>query len=231
MVLAALLLSGCSDMQFVNATNLAPEKDPREDIVLTSVSADFTSGGLVEQRIQGKRAIYSEAGENLVVKNIAVTAVGSDMTTRSITKADLGEIYFADIPEKKIGRKDMKFAGNVLYRTPEATNPTTDSMRLTSDLITWDESEQKFRSPMGYQMILLPKGQAPIRQTGKGFEAAQDLTRFVVKTGIVTTDLTGDPQALRRELEKKFELWREEMDKSHGEGFIKPTPIPLPERN
>jgi hypothetical protein len=218
-------------MQFVNAPNLVPQKDPREDIVLTNVTADLTSGGLVQQRIGGEKAIYSEAAQDLTIKNISVTAYGSDNTTRSITRAELGEIFFADDPERSVGRRDMRFAGDVLYRTPQAADQTTDSMRLTSQLIIWDESEQKFKSPEGYQMLLLPKGQAPVRQSGKGFEATQDLTRFVVKTGVVTTDLKGDPEALRRNLEEQFEVWRAEVDKSRGTGFVKPTPIPLPQRD
>lgn len=226
-----LFLPACSDMQFVNATNLVPEKDPREDIVLTNVSADLTSGGEVQQRIRGSHAVYSEAGEDLAIKNISVTSYDENGTTRSITRAELGEVYFADLPERGVGRRDMKFAGDVLYRTPQADDPTTDSMWLTSELITWDESQQKFRSPEGYEMILQPKGQAPVRQTGKSFEAAQDLTRFVVRTGLVTTELAGDARALRRDLEQKFQQWEAEVDRSRGQGFVKPTPIVLPSRN
>lgn len=231
LVLLSLFLAGCSDMQFVNATNLIPEKDPREDIVLTNVSADLTSGGQVQQQITGSHAIYSEAGEDLVIKDIAVTSYDEKGIVRSITRAELGEVYFADLPERGVGRRDMKFAGDVLYRTPQADDPTTDSMWLTSQLITWDESQQKFRSPEGYEMILQPKGQAPVRQTGKSFEAAQDLTRFVVRTGLVTTELEGDASALRRELEQKFQQWQAEVDRSRGQGFVKPTPIVLPPRN
>lgn len=228
--MVALLLCGCSDMQFVNATNLVPEKDPREDIVLTNMSADLTSGGLVEQRISGEKAVFSEMGQDLAIQGISVTGFGSDRATRSITIADLGEIFFEDMPSRGVGRRDMQFAGDVLYRTPQANDPTTDSMRLTSELIIWDESEQKFKSPQGYKMILLPKGQTPIVQTGKGFEAAQDLSRFVVKTGVVTTQPGVDPDALRDKLEKQFELWTEEVDRSTGSGFVKPTPIILPDR-
>jgi len=227
---AAVAVCGCSDMKFVNAQNLAPEKDPRENIVLTNVSADMTSGGLVQQRINGSEAVYSEAAQDLTIKNILVSSYGEDKSTRSITRADLGEVFFADDAKKGIGRRDMRFAGDVLYRTPEATDQTTDSMRLVSDLITWDESEQKFRSPSGYTMLLLPKGKAPIRQTGKGFEAAQDLTRFVVKTGVVSTDMSVDPMALRRQLEQQFEVWRAEVDRSASSGFVKPAPIELPPR-
>lgn len=227
---ALACLSGCTDMKFVDATNLVPEKDPREDIILTNVSADLTSGGLVQQRIGGDEAIFSDASQDLTIKNVRVAMIGSDHTTRSITEADMGEIYFADKPEKSIGRRDMRFAGNVLYRTPQAEDQTTDSMRMTSELVIWDESDQRFISPRGYEMLLLPTGRPPIRQSGKGFEAAQDLSRFVVRTGVITTELDGDPTQLRKEMEAQFQVWRDEVERSSNTGFVKPQPIEVPPR-
>lgn len=230
-LVALMCFAGCSDMQFVNAPNLVPERDPREDIVLSNVSTDMTSGGLLQQRIRGDKAIYSEATQDLIINEVQVTAFGVDQTTRSVTQSDVGQIYFADVPDQSIGRRDMRFAGDVLYRAPQADDPTTDSMRLTSDLIVWDEGEQKFKSPRGYEMLLLPKGQAPVRQVGKGFEAAQDLTRFVVRTGMVTTELDANPEALRKQLQDQFAMWEHDMESNKPAEFVRPTPIPLPDRN
>lgn len=231
LAVGGVILAGCSDMQFVNAPNLVPERDPREDIILTNVSTDMTSGGVVQQRVFGDKAIYSEASQDLTINDVQVTTFGEEQTTQSITHADVGQIWFADVPEMEIGRRDMRFAGDVLYRSPNAEDPTTDTMRLTSDLILWNELEQKFRSPRGYEMLLLPKGQAPVRQVGKGFEAAQDLTRFVVRTGMVTTQLDEDPELLRKDLQEKLAAWEADMERNQPEKFVKPTPMVIPERN
>ncbi len=94
----------------------------------------------------------------------------------------------------------------------------------------WDESDQKFKSPSPYSMMLLPKGKTPVRQSGKSFEAAQDLTRFVVKTGVLTTELDGDPTANRREMEKQFEIWRGQVEDLAIDKPVRPPPIALPPR-
>lgn len=217
-------------MMFADEQNLLPAKDPRKDIVLTNVTTEMTTGGLVQQKVAGTKAIYSEAVNDLVIQNIQVAAIGEDRATRSITRADLGQIYFEAQPAAGIGRKDMKFAGGVLYRSPKADDPTTDSMRLMSELILWDESAQKFISPYLYEMLLFPKGKAPVRQQGKGFEATQDLTRFVVKAGAVTTDMHGDPMEERKKLEEQFDVWRERVEKATGDKPVRPPPIKLPPR-
>lgn len=217
-------------MQFAGTDALVPEKDPRADIVLTNISADITSGGLVQQKISGKQSVFSQADNQLTIRDIQVTAIGEDRATRSVTQADLGQIYFADRPDEGIGRKDMRFAGDVLYRNPQKDDPSTDSMRLKSELIVWDESEQKFKSPAFYEMLLLPKGKTPVRQSGKSFEAAQDLSRFVVKTGVITTEMDGDPTASRREMEEQFEVWRGQVEQTGNDQPVRPPPIVLPPR-
>lgn len=226
----ALVLSGCSDMQFVGEENLVPENDPREDIVLMSVSTQMTSGGLVQQEIFGEHAVFSQQQNELTIRGIEVTTLSDLGETRSVTQADLGQIYLSDRPEEAIGRRDMKFAGNVLYRNPQKDDPTTDSMRMISELILWDESEERFKSPHPYLMLLLPKGRPPIRQWGKGFEATENLSRFVVRTGTLTTEMTGDPTAERDKMEAQFDLWREEVARYSANKPPLPTPIVLDQR-
>lgn len=227
---ASALFSGCTDMQFAGEETLAPEKDPREDIVLIDVSTEMTSGGLVQQKVAGQEAIFSQASNELTIRHVQVTALSDTGETRSVTSADLGQIYFSDRPEEDIGRRDMKFAGNVLYRNPQQDDPTTDSMRMSSDLILWDESEEKYKSPYGYEMLLLPKGRPPVRQWGKGFEAAQDLSRFVVRTGTLTTEMAGDPMTERAQMEAQFDAWREEVDRRAENRAALPTPVAIPPR-
>ncbi len=225
--LAILLLTGCSEMQFAGQTELVPEKDPREDIVLTSVSTQMTSGGVVQQRIAGQEAVFSEAENQLTIRGISVAMLADSGETKSLTRADLGQIYFADRPAEQIGRRDMKFAGDVLYRNPQKNDPTTDSLQLTSQLILWDESEEKFISPTGYEMLLLPKGKKPVRQRGKGFEATQDLSRFVVKAGSVTTDMGSDPAEDRKQMEEDLNAWRQEAEERAAEKLDVPLAIPI----
>src|SRR5690349_18354703 len=100
LVVASLCLSGCSDMQFAGKQDLMPQKDPREDIILTNVSTQMTSGGLVTQEVEGKDAVFSNNSSDLIIKGIQVTTLGDDKSTQSITKAEVGQIYFADRPNK-----------------------------------------------------------------------------------------------------------------------------------
>lgn len=223
-----LLITGCSDFKFVGKSDLNPTKDSRENIVLAYVDTQMTSGGLVQQRIVGKDAIFSDSSNDLTIKNLQLTTFGDTKETQSITRADVGQIYFADDPSRDVGRKDMKFAGNVLYRTPNKVDVTTDSLRMTSDLVLWNERDKKFISPQGYEMVLYPKGQKPIRQSGKGFEATQDLSRFVVKSGAVTTKMEGDPALEREQLLQQFAQWKEAAETEANKPSSIPLTIPLP---
>lgn len=211
-ILISMALSGCSDMKFVGKTNLVPEKDPREDIVLTNISTMLTSGGLVQQKVGGSSAVFSNTSNDLTIKDIGVVTFGVDRTTQSITTADVGQVYFAADPKRNIGRKDMRFAGDVLYRNPQKDDPSTDSLQMRSEVILWDQGKEKFISPTGYEMVLFPKGQRPVRQTGKSFEAGQSLTRFVVKAGSVSTKDEPDPAGERARLMGEFEKWKTAAD-------------------
>ena len=210
---------------FADQENLAPEKDPREDIVLTNVSTQMTSAGLVLQGVQGKHAVFSANNNDLIIENMQVTMFGEDKSTKSITRADLGEVYFADDSKRGVGRKDMKFSGNVLYRTPQKNNTTTDSLRIITEMVLWKEAQKKFIGPTNYTMLLYPKGKAPIKQTGKGFEATEELNRFVVKAGTLTTDMNSE-RVDRALLLQQFDEWRNQADSQLGQPINIPVTIP-----
>lgn len=222
-------LSGCSDMAFVGKDNLNPQKDPREDIVLTSVETQMTSGGVVLQQISGSSALFANTSNDLTIKDMNVTTFGDDRVTQSVTRADVGEVYLAADPSRNIGRRDMKFAGDVLYRNPNKLDQTTDSMQMRSDLILWNELDKKFISPGGYEMLLYPKGKPPIRQRGKGFEATQDLSRFVVKAGSVSTKLDNDPTLERDRLLAEFARLSEAAEAEANRPLNLPTRVAIPE--
>lgn len=218
-------LAGCSEMMFADQDNLVPEKDPREDIVLTNVSTQMTSGGLVQQGIKGGNAVFSSISNDLIIENMSVTTYSDGSETRSMTRADVGQVFFADDKSRDVERKDMKFSGNVLYRTPQKNDPTSDSLRMTSDLIIWSEGQKKFICPTDYTMWLYPKGKPPIRQGGKGFEATEELSRFVVKAGQISTDM--DSERLNRaELLAQFEEWKREADSDANRPINIPLTIP-----
>jgi len=228
MLAAIMVMAGCSEMQFVGQLDTATEEDPREDIILTEVAAQLTSGGIVQQKIGGGHAVFSQNQNELTIKDIRVSTVASTGEIQSVTKADVGQVFFEDKPAQGLGRRDMKFAGDVLYRNPKKEDPTSDSLQMRSELIMWDESAKKFLSPMGYEMVLLPKGQKPVRQSGKSFEATQDLSRFVVKAGAVTTELDKEPGKERQEMLAQFEAWKSEVEESASAVPTFSTTVSLP---
>lgn len=210
-------LAGCSDIQFANNPEIRRLEDPREDIVLTDIAVTMTSGGLVQQRITGSGAVFAKMASDFTIDKIDVETFDSRQELQSRTTADMGKIYFAAHPQEDAGRKDMRFAGNVFYHTPQKDDPTTDSLQLRSDLIVWNNSREMFSSPGFYEMRLFPVGKNPVRQTGKGFEATSDLSRFIVRMGTITTEMDKDPNAEREQMQEALEIWRAEAEKYGAE--------------
>lgn len=217
------LLTGCSDLIFVNNTEQVPEKDTREDIVITSLSANLTSGGVTLQRVGGDEAIYSTSENRLYINDINVITYNSDKTTQSITHSNMGAIYLADSAEYGRKRKDMEFSGNVLYRAPMKDTPTSDSLRMTTEHVIWDQNALKFYAPQNYEMILSQKGKNPIRQLGQGFEATRDLRRFVVKAGAVTSDMVKDPRLEQDKFMQEFKQLSGDVAAELNKPFPKPA--------
>ncbi len=220
------VLTGCSDMKFVNTSEVHSGKDSREDIRLTRISTDLTSAGLVQQRISGSEAIYSPRDGRLVIQSVGVHTFGEDNTTKGITRSDMGLLYLADSAEAARKRKDMEFAGNVRHTMPVKTDPTTDSMQLFTQSIVWDDANSRFRCPGAYEMLLMPPGKRAIRTLGEAFEATQDLSRFTVSRGAVTTDMSSDPRLKRAEFQRQFKLLMAQVDSE----MQKQETIKLPEK-
>jgi hypothetical protein len=200
----ALAFTGCGKLEFVNTAQPVPAKDPREDIHLVGVNTDMTSSGLVEQKIRGKKALFSQSENKLIVDNMSLATMSDAHTTRGITKADTGTFYLAPVGADKRGKSDMVFNGHVTYRAPLATDPTSDTLQLKTKTIIWDNGLQKFLCPGPYEMTLFPPAKNAIRQVGEGFEASRDLTRFVVRGGVVSSGVTSDPLVMRRTLQNEF---------------------------
>ena len=220
-------------MLFVNSTEPVAAKDPREDIHLTGVNTDMTSGGVVEQKIRGNTALFSQSESRLIVDDMSLATMADAHTTRGITRADHGTFFLAAVPEEKRGKSDMLFQGHVTYRAPVATDPTSDSLHLKTSTIVWDNALQKFLCPVPYEMMLFPPGKNAIRQIGQGFEANRDLSRFVVRGGVVSSGVTSDPLMERKILQRQFADSVEMVNKAvqRGNAMQAPHPIQLPAKD
>lgn len=218
-----ILLSGCSDLLFVNSQDKISESDPREDILLTNLSAELTSGGLALQTIKGTNAKFSTQENQISIDNIDVFTYGEEETTQSITQSNFGSIYLADNPASGRNRKDIEFSGDVLHRSPMKDNPSSDSLQLRTEKIIWDDTEAKFLAPDSYEMLLSRPGQKTIRQLGKGFEATQDLKRFVVRSGVVTSDLENDPRRDQKKIVEELSNLADEFQKEDNNTLLTPN--------
>lgn len=185
-----ILLGGCSDLKFLNAADLgAEEADPREDVRLTGVAADITSGGLVERRVQSSLGVYSQARNFLELNAVRVEGYSKDQRLEGITSADKATVHLADKPALKPprSRNDIEFVGNVRHRVPSKDDPSTDSVNLQTERLEWDQKTQRFVCPSYYKMTMSQPGKPPLVALGDAFSTTRDMRQWVVTHGGMTT--------------------------------------------
>jgi hypothetical protein len=226
---ASAAFAGCSDLKFVNVTNLSEGPDPREDMRLTEVIADLTSGGLVQRRVSSDSGIYSQNRNYLELQEANVETFNNDFQLEGMTAAKKAVVHLADKPELPTprSRNDIEFAGNVVHRIPMKDDPTSDAIMLQTELLEWDQKGERFRCKSFYRMVMAQPGRSALVAIGDGFAATRDLRSWVVTHGGLTT--RPDVDVRQEAAEKRAEIHSVlAMDASNAGEAPEAEPIELP---
>ena len=202
---AALALAGCSDMRFVDAKK-ETEADPRENIVLTHVVADMTSGGALMHRVKSREAVYEETRKGLALTGLNVEIYDNKHRLQGETQAATGRVYLADDAKAGRLRNDFELTSDVHHRVPKTDDPTTDSIQLTTENLVWSGRTSQFLGDKPFEICIFQPGKSPIGVSGDGFRVARNLKRWVFMHGAVSTGGTSVP---REEIDKR----REELNR------------------
>jgi hypothetical protein len=228
-LLAMLCLCGCSDLKFVNVVEMATdEADPREDVQLTGVTADMTSGGLVQRRILSDNARWSQARAFLQLDAARVESFDSSATLESETRADEITMHLADKPALGRVRDDIEFIGNVHHRVPQKDDPTSDVVTLQTEKLMWDQRAERFLTSNTYFTLrITPPNGNPLTTIGDGFVATRDLRSWAVQYGGITTNPYADirQQAQRERAEAAASTANDEKAQNPP---LQADPIELP---
>lgn len=188
-VFLALVLAGCSDFKFVNSQATDASEDPRENIVLSGVNAYLTSGSLVQNKVRSAAATFIEMKGILKLSGITVESFGENASLQALTTANAGTVFMVDSPSQKRRKSDISFEGNVIYRAPSKSDPTTDSITLSTESLLWDTAEQKFRCDTFYRMVMSVPGRPPFIALGDEFVASSNLRWWNVRHGALGTGI------------------------------------------
>lgn len=223
-----LLLCGCSEMKFVNATSpSAATHDPRRDIHLTGVVAEMSSGTALLRRVAGEKAVYSQDRGVIQLENARVEGFRTDGRLQGATRADKAVVYLADQPTSVAMRRDMEFAGRVRHRTPAESDPTTDAQRLETERLVWSEAEKRFRGPVAFRMVSAVAGKPPMVLSGTQFMATRDLQSFTIGGGFISSELHNDIRSSVSAAGSELARLVEQMDRNNPRGPL-PQPIVIP---
>ena len=199
-ILLLISLSGCSDLKFVNQKEIAPENDPREDLVIKGLSADLTSAGLVQHHVSGTNANFSQVTNQLKIADIEVRTYSKSGETQGVTSATQGTIYMADDPEANRKDNDILFAGGVNYRSPSKQDPNSDLITLDTESLVYDGHAERFQGDTSLTASLRAEGKRPVTMTGSSFRVPRDLSRFTVNAGTVSQSTAPVTQNRYKEL-------------------------------
>lgn len=227
-VLAGSSLVGCSEMRFAGKDDVRPANDTREDVRLTGVNADLTSGGKTLQRVGGDRAVFSQNQNLLRINEVEVEMVGDAGKTEGVTEAKVAEIYLADAPDKSRKRSDMEFSGGVVYRSPQPGNPEEDTLRLNTEQLLFENASGLFRSNTSHTITMLPPSKKPIFMTGKAFTATRDLTRFDVQAGAIVPEQDAGSQTAYKDVLSSLTSTAEQVESEAGTTSNRPQLIVAP---
>lgn len=220
-----LALAGCTEMRFVDSNDQEAEDDPRENIRLTGVITDMTSGPVVTTRVMSDEAIYNERRRVLTLSDVEVRMFNTSGTVEGQTSAETGLVFMAPDEKAQRSKNDIELSGNVVHRVPRADNPTTDSARLTTAQVRWDNAAQRFRGEKPFRMTMFQQGRPPVVAVGDGFVANKNLREWDVKHGAVGTDFGRDPRDLGAAVRAEMEAIGERAESGQ---VPPPEPVALP---
>ena len=217
-VLAAallLVLCGCTDLKLVNVAAVEQEEDPRENIQLRGMSAEMTSGSLVEHRLHSTTAVLVMGADRqrLDLGDMDVETYSPEGELQSVTRAKFGSVFLTEAPERERERGDLELS-RVEYRVPAADNASTDAIRLTTDKLLWDSNAGLFRSPTFYRMTMQSPNGMEFVALGDGFTVTRDMSTWNVKHGGLGSGIGHD---MRAENAERGAEARQEADSRQAE--------------
>ncbi len=230
LVACGLLCAGCSEMKFVNTTEkaAASSSDTGEDIRLTGMVADLTSGPLVQHRVKVATALLAMTGprRTLTMDTVRVDSFDRDGSVQAVTSAKNGIVFMTDNPEAQHKRNDMVFEGDVRYRVPRKGDPTTDTLSVRSEKMQWENENQQFHCPTHFEKIMYSPNRPPFRVVGEEFTASRDLQTWRISHGGIGAGREGDIRGdnVRRSQETLARL--SQLDQSLSEQS-RPAELPV----
>jgi len=182
-------ITGCSEFKFVNQKFTDRPDDPRADIVLRNVRAEFTSGSLMQRRVKSDAAVYQETRGMLLLAAPTIESFTAEGTIEGVTNATTATMFLADAPQLKRRKGDFQLIGRVQYRAPSKSDPTTDSLILYTSSLGWINDKELFVCDAPYEMKMFVPNRAPMVAAGDQFVATRDLRVWNVKHGALGTAL------------------------------------------
>lgn len=207
-MLGASLLIGCSDLKFVTTPIIAEDEDPRENIILKGITAEFTSGSLVQTRVLAREGVLYDKKGQLVLAAPKIEMRDSKTTLATETAATTATFYLADNRKDRCGKGDFVLAGEVRHVVPAKDEPTSPAVTVETNNLVWRAKTEVFEASSFYRMVLRTPGKQPFVAVGDAFVASRDLRHWNVRHGGLSTYLTHEDfrqrnQNLKRILESE----------------------------
>jgi hypothetical protein len=205
--LSAFLLVGCSEMKFVTAVSQAKNgEDEAENVQVTGVRAEFTSGTTVQTRVIAQKGILHDSRGVLVLTQPLIEMPDRETTRVASTRATTATFYLSSDKKEKREKSDFVLTGNVTYSLPMKDDPSTVALVVETSHLVWNSLHELFESDSPYRMIMNPPGKPPIVALGDAFVASRDLRHWNVRHGGIGTntekgDFRKQNEVRRRELE------------------------------
>lgn len=205
-VWASSLFSGCSDLKFVTTPVTAEEEDPRENILLKGITAEFTSGSLVQTRVLAREGILFDKKGLLVLSSPNIEMRDTKTTLATQTLATTATFYLADNRKDRCAKGDFVLAGQVRHQVPAKDDPTSPAVTVETNNLVWRSKNEVFEANSFYRMVLRTAGKQPFVAIGDAFVASRDLRHWNVRHGGLATYLADeDFRQKNQDLKKTLE--------------------------
>jgi hypothetical protein len=185
---ATLFLSGCSDLKFVTAPAGAMEdNDPRENIVLKGIKAEFTSGSVVKTSVLSDEGTLFDKKGLLVLGRPKILMRDANTTLVTETVATTAVFYLSADKKARRDKGDFVLQGDVRHMVPSKENPSTAAVMVETSALIWQAKNELFEAPSYYRMVLKAAGKPPFVAIGDAFVASKDLRHWNVRYGGLAT--------------------------------------------
>jgi hypothetical protein len=248
----SLCLSGCGPNAFVDR-RFDESRDDRENLRLTGVDARVSSGSAELRRMRGGIATLDDVQGILHMDRVQVDTLSATGTVEAITVAGSAQAYLKDqslvsgdgappnlspgIPGQNPTsaslprRNDFAFSAGVVHRI---MGTATDTLRLQTDKLLWEQESKLFRAPGAFQVTVAPSaGDSPspgMTMRGVAFVATAGMERWNVLGGSMASGTGVSPGNDETYAEERQRLLNDfsQLPVPPEEHFSEPGPIPIP---